>query len=226
VWGRGEAIVLPPGEYDFWWDADDTDEAPAIWLDTVLVGEYGGLGIEIEDQNGAIAIVGVASGGAADNAGLTAGDIVTAVDGQPLQGIGIDGAAALLRGEVGAPITLTIARAGGPDRSMIVTRQQIGSTELVVGAGIRVVPDAALPPLAATGGWWGVVFAGEAPDEMVTRAFDTNAPLLVGYDDYDVYWAQDPALPPRLVASGVSASPGRIVDVPVASLEALRTKRS
>lgn len=62
----------------------------------------------------------------ADKAGIQAGDIVIAVDGQPTLGLGLYEAIGLIRGPAGSQVTLTIGRAGVDEPfDVTVTRAKI-----------------------------------------------------------------------------------------------------
>jgi carboxyl-terminal processing protease len=75
-------------------------------------GEFGGLGIEVTQEEGWVKVVSPMDGTPADAAGITTGDFITAVDGQNLMGFTLDEAVELMRGPVGSEITLTIVREG------------------------------------------------------------------------------------------------------------------
>ncbi len=73
-------------------------------------GEYGGLGLEVTADEGVVKIISPMDGTPADRAGLKAGDYITAIDGQSLLGMSLNDAVKQMRGDVGQPITLSIAR--------------------------------------------------------------------------------------------------------------------
>ncbi len=73
-------------------------------------GDYGGLGIVVQGEEGAIKIVSPMDGSPAARAGLRAGDYITAINGQSLQGQPPTQAIKSMRGPVGEAVTLTIAR--------------------------------------------------------------------------------------------------------------------
>jgi hypothetical protein len=79
------------------------------------------------------------------------------------------------------------------------------------------VPQPGVPPLTETGGWWAIAFPDEDPIFYVNRGNDTAEPLLAGATTYDVYWAQNPDEPPRLIAEDVAVAL-EIVDVPIPPL--------
>jgi len=75
-------------------------------------GEFGGLGIEVTQEEGWVKVVSPMDGTPADAAGILAGDIITAVDGESVMGLTLDEAVDLMRGPVGSEIVLTVARDG------------------------------------------------------------------------------------------------------------------
>ncbi len=75
-------------------------------------GEFGGLGIDVTMEDGLVKVIAPIDNMPADRAGVSAGDLITAIDGQGLKGLSMDAAVEKMRGPVGSPITLTIARKG------------------------------------------------------------------------------------------------------------------
>jgi len=75
-------------------------------------GEFGGLGIEVTQEDGFVKVVSPIDGTPADNAGVLAGDFVTHVDGESVLGLTLDEAVDLMRGPVGSEIIITIVREG------------------------------------------------------------------------------------------------------------------
>ena len=73
-------------------------------------GEFGGLGIEVTQEEGYVKVVSPIDDTPAFRAGIEAGDLITAVDGQSLLGLSLDKAVKLMRGPVGSEIVLTIFR--------------------------------------------------------------------------------------------------------------------
>ena len=73
-------------------------------------GEFGGLGIEVTQEEGYVKVVSPIDDTPAFRAGIEAGDLITAVDGQSLLGLSLDEAVKLMRGPVGSEIVLTIFR--------------------------------------------------------------------------------------------------------------------
>ncbi len=75
-------------------------------------GSFGGLGIEVTQEEGWVKVVSPMDGTPADAAGMESGDYITAVDGQSLLGLTLDEAVTLMRGPVGSEIIITVAREG------------------------------------------------------------------------------------------------------------------
>ncbi len=75
-------------------------------------GEFGGLGIEVTMENGAVKVVAPIDDTPADKAGLMSNDLITHLDGEQVQGLTLNEAVDKMRGKVNTPITLTIQREG------------------------------------------------------------------------------------------------------------------
>jgi carboxyl-terminal processing protease len=75
-------------------------------------GEFGGLGIEVTQEEGFIKVVSPIDGTPAFDAGVQAGDFITHVDGESVLGLTLDDAVDKMRGPVGSEIVITIAREG------------------------------------------------------------------------------------------------------------------
>ena len=78
-------------------------------------GEFGGLGIEVTQENGFVKVVSPMDGTPADEAGIKAGDFITQVNGESVSGLTMDQAVELMRGPVGSEIVVTIVREGVAD---------------------------------------------------------------------------------------------------------------
>ena len=75
-------------------------------------GEFGGLGIEVTMENGVIKVVSPMDETPAAKAGVQTNDLITALDGQQIQGLTLEEAVEKMRGPVNTPITLTVVRKG------------------------------------------------------------------------------------------------------------------
>ena len=75
-------------------------------------GEFGGLGIEVSMENGMVKVVSPIDDTPAAHAGLRPGDLITHLDGDPVQGMTLPEAVEKMRGPVSSEIKLTIRREG------------------------------------------------------------------------------------------------------------------
>ncbi|WP_406646308.1 S41 family peptidase [Aliisedimentitalea scapharcae] len=75
-------------------------------------GEFGGLGIEVTQEEGFVKVVSPIDGTPADEAGIEAGDFITHVDSESVLGLSLDEAVDLMRGPVGSEIVITVVREG------------------------------------------------------------------------------------------------------------------
>lgn len=78
-------------------------------------GEFGGLGIEVTQEEGFVKVVSPMDGTPAYEAGVEAGDFITHVDGESLLGLTLDTAVEMMRGPVGSEIIITVVREGAEE---------------------------------------------------------------------------------------------------------------
>ncbi len=84
-------------------------------LQIITHGKYGGLGMVISTRDGWPTVVEQPSDGTpALKSGIREGDRIIEVDGATTKGMKVDEVASRLRGEIGTPVTLKIAREGEP----------------------------------------------------------------------------------------------------------------
>ena len=76
-----------------------------------IQGSFGGIGAEIGSREGQIIIVAPLKDTPAEQAGLLSGDQILQIDGASTDGMTIEEAVKLIRGELGTTVTLTILRA-------------------------------------------------------------------------------------------------------------------
>ena len=86
--------------------------------------EYGGLGIEVVMEGGLVKVNYVIEDGPANDAGLKAGDFITAVEGESVMGKSLDDAVVGMRGLAGDPVTITVL-SGETSRDVEVVRAQV-----------------------------------------------------------------------------------------------------
>ena len=90
-----------------------------------LNGDFEGIGAELEMQQQYPYIVRVLKGSPAESAGLKNGDVIVAVDGKDLAGKPLYNVVTLLRGEKGSSVSITVRRAGQPERQVTITRNTV-----------------------------------------------------------------------------------------------------
>jgi carboxyl-terminal processing protease len=88
------------------------DGASLDRMETMIDGNYQGLGISIQMEDGAVKVVSPFRGSPADNAGIKAGDFITHIEGRLIYGLDINDAVAQMRGPAGTSVALTIFRPG------------------------------------------------------------------------------------------------------------------
>jgi carboxyl-terminal processing protease len=73
-------------------------------------GEFGGLGMQVSMDNGALKVMSPIDDTPASRAGILAGDIITTVDGQSIKGLTLSQAIEKMRGPAGSSVRLEIVR--------------------------------------------------------------------------------------------------------------------
>ncbi|MBL8842925.1 MAG: PDZ domain-containing protein [Planctomycetes bacterium] len=117
------------------------DPATDRWYRQSLAGHFGGVGLRVAEASAAEGwpLQGALHGSPAARLGLRDGDVLTAVDGQPVATLSFDELLDRLRGEVGTLVTLDVRRAGAPPPERFeVERARI---ELPTVVGARRLPD-------------------------------------------------------------------------------------
>lgn len=203
-------------------------------------GVFVGVGVIIESREGRLTVVKPVEGSPAREAGIQPGDVIVAVDGASIENRLPEEATALIRGEEGTEVVLTIRR-GESDIDFRLTRktlelpivseemlqrggQKIGYIRLeqfALDAGQKV--RAAMDRLEAEGAE-GIIFdlrnnGGGILDEAVTvsSVFIENGPIVSVVSrsgETDVYEARDDAnesMPLVVLINGYSASASEIV---------------
>lgn len=99
-------------------DATDYDN-----LRIMTEGNYGGLGLTVTQEDGAVKVIAPQEDTPASRAGIKAGDYITHIDGKLIYGDSLDESIGLMRGKPGTKISLTLVRPGR-DKPIDVTMQR------------------------------------------------------------------------------------------------------
>jgi carboxyl-terminal processing protease len=75
-------------------------------------GEYGGLGLEVNSEDGLIKVVAPIDDTPAARSGIQSGDYISAIDGMSVEGVPFNDAIEKMRGPENSQVTLTILRTG------------------------------------------------------------------------------------------------------------------
>lgn len=77
-----------------------------------ISGEFGGVGMELGERDGLLTVVAPLKNTPAAAAGVRAGDVIVAIDGEPSQKMPVDEAVSKIRGQVGTTVKITLKRQG------------------------------------------------------------------------------------------------------------------
>jgi len=75
-------------------------------------GEFGGVGMEVSEENGVLVVITPIEGSPAEKAGIKPRDQIIEIEGKSTQGMVVQEAVRLLRGPSGTPVKITIKREG------------------------------------------------------------------------------------------------------------------
>ena len=95
-------------------------------LQETTSGNYGGLGIEIDMENGFVKVIAPMDETPAAKAGIESGDLIVQLDGRPVKGMSLTEAIDTMRGEPGSDIKVMIVKTGQPSpKELTLTREII-----------------------------------------------------------------------------------------------------
>ena len=107
--------------WSYYISAEDLKE-----YDITMANNYVGVGVTVRkpDEDSPLEVISVQEGGGAEEAGVLPGDLITAADGISLDGMTLEEACDLVRGEEGTEVTLDILR-GEESFSLTMTRKAL-----------------------------------------------------------------------------------------------------
>lgn len=101
--------------------------APALseTRSAAMESEIVGIGVEVKQHDSGLLIMKALRGGPAAEAGLKAGDIITAIDGRSIDGMLIGNSVDLMKGTNGSRIQMSIVRNGSAARNVTLARRRV-----------------------------------------------------------------------------------------------------
>ena len=118
-------------------EASDFDQ-----LRTTTDGNYGGLGITVSVEDGAVKVIAPTEDTPAWRAGVKAGDYITHINGELVYDLSLDEAVEKMRGAPGSPIKITIVRPGRDkpfDLAMVRERIELRPVKWEIKDGIGII---------------------------------------------------------------------------------------
>jgi carboxyl-terminal processing protease len=118
-------------------EASDFDQ-----LKATTDGNYGGLGLTVSIEDGAVKVIAPTEDTPAWRAGVKAGDYITHINGELVYGLSLDDAVEKMRGDPGTPIKLTIVRPGRDkplDIAMVRERIELRPVKWEIKDGIGYI---------------------------------------------------------------------------------------
>ncbi|HET9694496.1 MAG TPA: S41 family peptidase, partial [Steroidobacteraceae bacterium] len=175
-------------------DAQQYDEMRAT-----TTGSYSGVGIEVSAQDGRVVVVTPIEGSPAARAGVRAGDVVLAVDGQPVTADRLEQTIGRMRGAVGTLVRLAVGRAG--ESEPLVFALERGEVH---------VHTVRAEPLPGDYGYVRITqFSDSTPDDLVTAISGL------------VHHGQDPQFHPlRGLVLDLRGNPGGVLESAVSVADA------
>jgi carboxyl-terminal processing protease len=101
------------------------DERDFEQMRTTTEGEYGGLGLTVTTEDGAVKVVSPTDDTPAARAGIKANDYITHIDGELLYGVTLNEAVDKMRGAAGTPVKLTIVREGATKPINLTLKREV-----------------------------------------------------------------------------------------------------
>ena len=97
-------------------------------------GEFGGLGLEVQEDEGHIKVVSPIDGTPAARAGIKPGDYIIAIDGKNIDGMTLNAAVDKMRGKPKTQITLTLIRLKEPKPIKVTLIREIIHIQVIKSA--------------------------------------------------------------------------------------------
>jgi len=102
-------------------------------MNVVTTGKFGGLGIEVQMQNGLVRVVSPIDDTPAAKAGIQPGDLIVKIDDTPVKGLSLSEAVDKMRGEPGTKVKLTVVHDGDNGPKVLDLKRETISVASVRG---------------------------------------------------------------------------------------------
>ncbi len=102
-------------------------------MNAVTTGKFGGLGIEVQMQNGFVRVISPIDDTPAAKAGVKPGDLIVKIDETPVKGLSLSDAVDKMRGEPGTKVKLTLVREGDTAPKVLDLKRETISVASVRG---------------------------------------------------------------------------------------------
>ena len=126
-------------------------------------GEYGGVGLEVQERNGYVTVMTPIPGGPGERVGVRAGDQFFEIEGMPADTMATDQAVGLLRGQPGSEVTVRMLRPGVDEPIEFTIQREV--------IHLRAVPFAVM--LDDRVGYVPLQTVSETSSEEVSSAIDS-----------------------------------------------------
>lgn len=121
VWGAISGMVDSLGDpYTVFFPPKESEE-----FAEGIKGSFGGVGMEVGQENGMIIVIAPLKGSPAEAAGMRTGDIILKINEMETRGLSVEEAVTFIRGEEGTAVTLTISRGDVAPFEVEIVRQVI-----------------------------------------------------------------------------------------------------
>ncbi len=143
-------------------------------LQTSTAGELVGVGLQIAiDDAQQVRVIAPVEASPADRAGVKAGDIIVAIDNDPVAGLNLDEVADRLRGTIGSPVRLTLQRG------------EAAAFDRVIARDVVAIHPVRTDRLRRSGKTYAYIrlnqFNANASEEMATAITQAEADQVAGY---------------------------------------------
>jgi carboxyl-terminal processing protease len=122
VWGAIEGLANSLGDpYTVFLPPEETEI-----FEEMISGTFSGVGMEIGEREGILAVIAPLKGTPADRAGIRAGDLIIEIDGASTADLSVDEAVGRIRGKAGTTVSLLLVREGDEEpHTLTLTREEI-----------------------------------------------------------------------------------------------------